>query len=79
MRIGFLIMILVVTMACAPASHGFGILRYAYDAIANQLGLDRGPIPKVVPKPNPQDCPPQPHFPGKHPDADRIHIQAEGF
>ncbi len=60
-------------------SHAFGILRFLYDGIANQLGLDRGPIPKALPKNHPskfdkngQRIPPDIY-------NQRIHVQAEGF
>jgi len=64
---------------CYPAaSHAFGILRYTFDAIANQFGLDRGPVPKVMPKTPPPYV--GPHGPvNPHPDANRIYIQADGF
>jgi len=79
MRTRFLIVVIVLSAALPPASHGFGLLRYTYDAIANQLGLDRGPVPKVVPK-----RPPVPCLPGQSPydrpyRAPNIYIQAEGF
>ena len=60
-------------------SHGFGLLKYLGDAVANQLGLDRGPIPKAVPKCPAAQCdpylkrlPPHVYFPS-------FHLQAEGF
>jgi hypothetical protein len=71
--------ILVISLACPCASHAFGLLRYTFDAIANQLGLDRGPIPKAPPKAPPSGFYPQGPPPNAHPDANRIHIQAEGF
>ena len=79
MRTILVIAILLVSMTCPPVSHGFGLLRYTFDAVRNQLGLDRGPIPKLTPG-FPHACfdPPCPS-PGKHPDAHRIYIQAEGF
>lgn len=80
MRPRFLILVLIAMLACPPISHGFGLLRYTFDALKNQFGLDRGPIPKVVPP----TAPPGHHgpdggLPREHPDAHRIHIQAEGF
>jgi hypothetical protein len=78
MKAKILIALLVLSMACPQVSHGFGLLRYIFDGISNQLGLDRGPIPKVVP-PGPQadhgQNPPPVRNPGDH----KIHIQAEGF
>ncbi len=73
--------ILVLMMLVPTVSHGFGLLRYTFDAIANQLGLDRGPIPKVPPRNLQADFQP-PGYPAphpNHPDLNRIYIQAEGF
>jgi hypothetical protein len=79
MRIRILIAILAISMLCPSFSHGFGLLRYAFDAISNQLGLDRGPIPKVTPTPKYPVCGPNGQPIAKHAGAGRIHIQAEGF
>ena len=79
MKAGIIIIVVVVTMAIPPMSHGFGLLRYLYDGISNQLGLDRGPIPKIPPKPCHPAAPPGAPPPGKHADLSRIYIQAEGF
>ena len=79
MRIKILVAIVIVSMACPSFSHGFGLLRYVFDGISNQLGLDRGPIPKIPAKP---DCPevgPNGQPLGKHADTHRIYIQADGF
>jgi hypothetical protein len=61
-------------------SHAFGLMRWAFDAVANQLGLDRGPIPKVIPNNPPSDVL------SRHglkipndPNVNRMYIQAEGF
>lgn len=79
MRIKILIAILSLSMLCPPFSHGFGLLRYAFDAISNQLGLDRGPIPKVPPKPKYPVCAPNGQPIAKHAATEGIYIQAEGF
>ncbi len=79
MKVGIIILVVVLTMALSPASQAFGLLRYVYDGISNQLGLDRGPIPKVIPKLGQPAAPPGAPPLGKHADVSRIHIQAEGF
>lgn len=80
MRIAFLVGVLVLTLACPAASHGFGLLRWTCDAIANQLGLDRGPFPKVISR---LPLTPVKSFPGgpplHHPDAYRLYIPANGW
>jgi hypothetical protein len=79
MKVGIIITVMVVTIAFPPVSQGFGLLRYLYDGISNQLGLDRGPIPKIPPKMCRPVAPPGSPPLGKHADVSRIHIQAEGF
>jgi hypothetical protein len=74
-----LFLALTFTAACPSQSHAFAILRYLFDFASNQLGFDRGPIPKAPP-----NIPPTPdQHPGLplhgHPDAKKLHIQAEGF
>jgi hypothetical protein len=79
MKTKMLIVVILVGMVLPPVSHGFGLLRYIYDATINQLGLDRGPVPKVMPKP----VVPGPHsncLPADRPyRTQNIYIQAEGF
>ncbi len=60
-------------------SHAFGLLQYTCEAVANQLGLDRGPIPKLAPQWTSDPCDPRidPHkrvvcYPVPQ-------LQAEGF
>jgi len=78
MKAKLLIGIVVVTMMFPPVSHGAALLRYVFDAVCNQLGLDRGPIAKVPPRGIGEKCPPG-LAPGKQPGSHRIYIQAEGF
>ena len=79
MKKKIIIAILVVTLVSPSLSYGWGFLRYAFDAVSNQLGLDRGPIPKIPqrPQPPPGTIDAQPL--GKHADPHRIYIQADGF
>ena len=77
MKTKILIAILAVMLSFPASSHALGLLRYVFDAVANQLGLDRGPIPKALPQMPPPGI--GPSAASKHPDAHRIYIQAEGF
>jgi hypothetical protein len=80
MKIKIVVFALVLATLCPAVSHGFGVLRWACDAVANQLSFDRGPIPKVVPRtPFPPLCPAPNHSRNWHPDMDRIYIQAAGW
>jgi len=78
MKTKIIIAILILSLSFPAASHSFGILRYLFDAVANQLGLDRGPVPKTLPRTPPPPSPYGPHV-DKHPDAYKFYIQAEGF
>ncbi len=79
MRIKIVVAILVLSIVCPPLSHGFGLLRYTFDAIRNQLGLDRGPIPKTMQHTYNECLDPQCPAPSNNPNVRRIYIQAEGF
>ncbi|MBI4964681.1 MAG: hypothetical protein HY913_15485 [Desulfomonile tiedjei] len=79
MKRTILVVIVMVTMAYPASAHGFGLLRYFFDGVANQLGLDRGPIPKAIPTRPYQGLDPRGYAPEKHPDSAKIHVQAEGF
>ncbi|MGB6065989.1 MAG: hypothetical protein WBG50_14410 [Desulfomonilaceae bacterium] len=74
-----LIGVLVCSLLCPSMSHAFGLLRYTFDAIANQLGLDRGPIPKTLPRTPPGALYPHRAPLTECPDGQRVYIQAEGF
>jgi hypothetical protein len=74
----FLVAVLI-SLTVTGSSHAFGLLQYIFDAVSNQLGLDRGPIPKVVPYSPPPPYGPKQFPVNQHPDVGRIHIQAEGF
>lgn len=79
MKTKILLGILIVTLSFPASSHAFGLLRYVFDAISNQFGLDRGPIPKALPKVPPVGCGPSGPAGSAQPDARRVYIQAEGF
>ncbi len=79
MKVKFLVVVLIFSMICPPVSHGFGLLRWTFDAIRNQFGFDRGPIPKTMQCLGQPCLDPQCPSCNGHPDAHRIHIQAEGF
>jgi hypothetical protein len=80
MKIKLCVAVLMLAVIFPPVSHGFGLLRFTFDAIANQLGLDRGPVPKVAPRPDNFPADPKCQTPPiPHPMAQQIYIQAEGF
>lgn len=81
MRTKLIILLMGLMIAAPNVSFGFGILQYTFDGIKNQLGLDRGPVSKVLPDENPNDpyCRPNPLNGKLHPDRNRMVIQAEGF
>jgi hypothetical protein len=79
MKTRILIAVLIASMAFPSFSYGFGLLQYLFDAVSNQLGLDRGPIPKTGPRGTMADFGSAQRPAPNHPDAHRIHIQAEGF
>jgi hypothetical protein len=79
MKTKILIGILAVMLSFPASSHALGLLRYVFDAVANQLGLDRGPIPKAFPQMPPPGYGPSAPAVTKNPDAHRVYIQAEGF
>lgn len=79
MRRNLFIALLIISLFVPTTSHAFGVLRWAWDGISNQLGLDRGPIPKVIPK----FCDPR-YDPrdNRNPLTQRVpffYIQADGF
>ena len=79
MRRYLLVALLALSLLLPTTSHAFGLLRWAWDGISNQLGLDRGPIPKVIPKICNPACDPRDN---RNPLTQRIpfyYIQAEGF
>jgi len=79
MRARILVGSILLALVAPPTSHAFALFQYLYDGLFNQLGLDRGGIPKVVPNRLQQPPIPQ-HYPGpKGQQEPRIHIQAEGF
>ncbi len=80
MKKRFLIGAVILMLALPATSSAFAILKYTFDAIKNQLGFDRGPIPKVVPPAPPiPGAAPHGSSPGHHRGGPTIHIQAEGF
>ena len=80
MRIRVCLFVLILAIACPPVSHGFGVFRWACDAISNSLGFDRGPVPKVMARtPCAPRCPSPNHSRNQHPDMHRIILQAEGW
>lgn len=80
MKIRIIALLVAALIVIPGTSHAFGLFRWAFDAVANQLGLDRGPIPKVLPQNPPPDVTTgKLHMVPPHPDGKKIYIQAEGF
>ncbi len=80
MRRNILILIILCGIMAPGVSHGFGLMKYFWDGISNQLGLDRGPVPKV------SDTRPSGGCAGnylervpKHVYMQHFHLQANGF
>ncbi len=69
---------LIISLLMPAPSHAFGLFQYLFDAVSNQLGLDRGALPKVVPN-TPTDTNMRALPMNQHPDRHRVYIQAEGF
>ena len=79
MRYIILIVILIITMATPGTSQAFGVLRWAWDGINNQLGFDRGPVPKRDPRLwRAPGCPPDNKRPITYVPPG-FYIQADGF
>ncbi|MEW6350904.1 MAG: hypothetical protein AB1646_17745 [Thermodesulfobacteriota bacterium] len=49
MKRNMLFMIVLILVLMPGVSHGFGLMKYFWDGISNQLGFDRGPVPKASP------------------------------
>lgn len=80
MKTRLLIGILITMMVLPASAHAWAVLQWAYDAFANQLGLNRGPIPKAMRKPPPLDpAPPGRAHQKAPPVPPSVYIQAEGF
>ena len=80
MKRNILILIIVIVVMLPGVSHAFGLLKYFWDGMRNQFGLDRGPIPKVsCMRPN---GPCQPNYLERiprHTYAPALYLQANGF
>lgn len=79
MRLSVVFLLIIAVMALPAGAHAFGVLKYTWDAIANQFGLDRGPIPKVMPKDDPFQYDKYRSQMPKHGYFPAFHLQAEGF
>lgn len=79
MKTLIILLLSVMLIAVPAASHGFGLFKYVWDGIGNQLGLDRGPVPKATDKgrcaqqdPYLKKLPRHVYFPS-------FHLQAHGY
>ena len=74
-----LIFLIIVLASISGNAHAFGLLKYIWDGVSNQLGLDRGPIPKVISQPCPSKCDSYRSRLPKHVYRPSFHLQAEGY
>jgi hypothetical protein len=74
-----LFLLIIISATLPTGAHAFGLFKYTWDAISNQLGLDRGPIPKVMPKHDPIRCDKYGDQIPKHVYYPSFHLQADGF
>jgi hypothetical protein len=79
MKLLALVFTITLLITLPTASHAIGILKYLCDAAANQLGLDRGPVPKVIPKRHPLPWDKYGNRIPRHVYVPDFHLQAEGF
>ena len=79
MRTLWLVLILVTAISLPATGHAFGLIKYLWDGVSNQLGMDRGPIMKSPPKCRPEfDVRYQRRIP-RHVYFPTIQLQANGF
>ena len=80
MRVFLITAVLVISLGAMPASsHAFGLLKFVWDGVANQLGMDRGPVPKVIPKRRPPNCDQYGKRIPRHVYVPSYYMQAQGF
>jgi hypothetical protein len=74
-----LVSLICVAIAMPAPCQAFGVFKYLWDGLANQLGLDRGPVPKTAPKKWDQDRDLQTQRYPDHVYTHKFHLQADGF
>ncbi len=79
MRRNFLIFMIIVVVSISGNAHAFGLLKFLWDGFSNQLGLDRGPIPKVMAPPCLSKCDTYRSRLPNHVYRPSFHLQAEGY
>jgi hypothetical protein len=74
-----LICIICMALISPSSADAFGIMKYVWDAVNNQLGLDRGEIPKVKQRCRFADNKQYEKRIPRHTYRPVFHLQAEGF
>lgn len=74
-----LVAVLMFAASTPGQSDAVGFVKYFFDAVANTLGLDRGPIPKVMRQAPPAEIDLYRHRIPPHVYVQEVHIQADGF
>ena len=74
-----LICLISIALVAPPTADAMGIMKNLWDALTNQLGLDRGGVPKVKPRCGYTDNPKYESRLPRHLYQPVMHIQADGF
>jgi hypothetical protein len=79
MRTLWLAFIMITLISLPATGHALGLMKYFWDGVSNQLGLDRGPIMKSAPKCRPQFGKSYQRRIPRHVYFPTINMQAGGF
>ena len=74
-----LIYFIIIAILVPSSADAFGLMKYIWDGINNQLGLDRGEIPKVKQRCRFADNKQYEKRIPRHTYRPVFHLQAEGF
>lgn len=73
------ILILLTALTLPGQAHAFGIFNYFFSAVANNLGVSRGPVPKKVEFDKRAEWAPCPTSQPRHLSTPNPNLQAEGY